>query len=82
MLNPNPTSDVSQIQFNCDETVTGPLTLRIISYTGQIVGTFDFPDIEGLSNFNLNLSSLSAGIYLAKVIAAKYSAEESFVVTK
>lgn len=82
LLNPNPTSDVSQIQFNCDETVTGPLSLRIISYTGQTVGSFDFPDIDALSNFNLNLSSLSAGIYLAKVIAEKYSAEESFVVTK
>lgn len=62
---PNPVQDLLKIQLNA----TGPVTIQVLDISGKSTGILTEEVAEGLLVQELDLSSLTRGIYFVKVIA-------------
>jgi len=74
---PNPSDDV--LNISTINTIDQP-TLMIFDLNGRIITQQELPYLSAATPFTLDLSSFADGMYILKLISARYIASERFVV--
>jgi hypothetical protein len=78
---PNPAKGKALVRFNTKS--TAPTSATVVNLVGQVVKNIDFGvATAGNNEFNLDLTSLKAGVYFVNITNGKVSATERLVVTE
>jgi hypothetical protein len=77
---PNPAAAFANLSFD-ESAPKGPVTVEILDIWGRLVGERQY-DTNFVSQLPIDVSSLSNGMYILRVVSEKYIASVSLVVAK
>jgi hypothetical protein len=80
LIAPNPTSDVTSIQFN--SAVEETATLNLFNISGQVISSSIHNIVNGSNTIDLDLSSFEAGAYFLQISTSQFTTTMTPLVKK